>query len=95
MNRRKFFALLPAAPVAIATWPAESKAEGAPHDQEFMFMLNSRKEDASRERMRINAYGGLEIPPNDDVRHVTMAVGRDGSLWIRNSSDEWKRVVTQ
>lgn len=45
MNRRKFFALLPAAPVAMATWPAEAAPkEDAPHVNEQSLVLCGSKE---------------------------------------------------
>lgn len=98
MNRRKFFAFLPLAPVAAIAATEEVKAaskEGAPHSDEYSLALSSSKPREGREMMRVNARGMLYTPTVDDTRKVTMAVGMDGSLWIKNSSDEWKRVVTE
>lgn len=94
MNRRKFFALLPAAPVAIATWPAESKAEGAPHENSVMLTLNGTMKP-SGECMHLHNKIGFITPQTDPDKKVSMAVGDDGSLWIKNTNQEWKRVVTQ
>jgi hypothetical protein len=98
MNRRKFFALLPAAPVALVTWPAEAKAspDDAPRDGERSLVLQStevstpltlKKEDGS------NRY--MEISMPKEVSRVSMAVGRDGNLWLKGNDGEWKRVVTE
>ena len=93
MNRRKFFALLPAAPVAIATWPTESKAEDAPHNNEQSLVLCGSKDQLLEKHV-------MGITPmlhrqNDPSRTVSMAVGQDGNLWIKPKDGEWKQVVTQ
>ena len=38
---------------------------------------------------------GFITPQTDPDKKVSMAVGDDGSLWIKNTNQEWKRVVTQ
>lgn len=93
MNRRKFFALLPAAPVAIATWPADAAPKvGAPPDNTNTLVLHGNKPKVLKS---YNSAGFISYDQPDPNRQVTMGVGDDGSLWIRNSSDEWKRVVTE
>jgi hypothetical protein len=39
-------------------------------------------------------YLGNNYVP-DDTTHVTMAVGRDGNLWLKSADGDWKRVVTE
>ncbi len=92
MNRRKFFALLPAAPVAVALWPSESKAapEDTPRPGELSLILNSTKEPVS-----LNYKDKIFVSGLEDVSQVSMAVGRDGNLWLKGKDNEWKRVVTE
>ncbi len=96
MNRRKFFALLPAAPVALVTWPAEAKAspDDAPHQSSVMLTLNGT-EKPNGEYMRLEKNMIINYPKNDPSRQVSMAVGMDGNLWLKTAKDEWKRVVTE
>jgi hypothetical protein len=92
MNRRKFFALLPAAPVALATWPTETKAatEDAPRDGEIHLALHSHNPSKIEQQKNIMIYNRPEIKDQ-----VSMAVGQDGNLWLRTNSGEWKKVMTE
>lgn len=31
----------------------------------------------------------------EEYKQVSMAVGRDGNLWLKTEQNEWKRVVTE
>lgn len=31
----------------------------------------------------------------EEYKQVSMAVGRDGNLWLKTEGDNWKRVVTE
>lgn len=95
MNRRKFFAMLPAAPVAIATWPTEAKAapEDAPRAGETMITIQGTKPPKP-----INTPYSISIMPfadPDPNKQVSMAVGNDGNLWLKKANGDWKRVVTE
>lgn len=95
MNRRKFFAFLPLAPVAAIAAVEEAKAtEGAPHENSVMLTLNGTVKP-SGECMHLHNKIGFITPQYDPDKKVSMAVGDDGSLWIKNSNQEWKRVVTE
>ncbi len=93
MNRRKFFALLPAAPVALAIWPSESKAapEGTPRPGELSLILNSTETPVSTNYKGTNIF----VSDHKEIAQVSMAVGRDGNLWLKGKDNEWKRVVTE
>ena len=93
MNRRKFFAPLPAAPVAVATWPVEaSPKEGAPHSREQTLVINGTKDLIEK-----NTKSDIQIcfRQSDFNKQVSMAVGEDGHLWLKAKDGEWKRVVTE
>ena len=95
MNRRKFFAFLPLAPVAAIAVAEEAKAkpstEGAPIAETVRMTLCASKPSKRKENGFLTIYNTEQDP----TKQVSMAVGDDGSPWIKNSSDEWKRVVTE
>ncbi len=98
MNRRKFFTFLPAAPVALVSWPAEAKASmdntaGAPRSGETIIVFQGTKPPKP-----INTPYSISIMPladPDPNKRVSMAVGQDGNLWLKTATGEWKRVVTE
>jgi hypothetical protein len=98
MNRRKLFSFLPLAPVlAAAAVVTESQAEEKPADNNantlrLMGMKKKSKEPYYNDKA-IMYLGNNYIP--DDTTHVTMAVGRDGNLWLKSADGDWKRVVTE
>lgn len=98
MNRRKFFALLPAAPIAVATWPSESKAapEESPRSGEYSLVLSGTEAPDPTELKKHNGSGVYQfITGPKEVSQVSMSVGRDGNLWLKGKDGEWKRVVTE
>lgn len=126
MNRRKFFSLLPIAPVgAVMATAAAAKApcESLAPDKALM-TLNAHKPPPPTTKYPkwnmsvLNKPGsvlttqgwvdsgfhsnvvfgkGLEIKADhnfDEETKVSMAVGKDGHLWLK-IGDTWKRVVTE
>lgn len=94
MNRRKFFSLLPAAPVAIVSWPADAAPkEDAPHVNEHTFVLCGSKEELVEKH--VMGITPIQFRQNDPMKQVSMAVGQDGHLWIKPKDGVWKRVVTE
>jgi len=131
MNRRKFFAFLPFAPVgAVMATAAMAKApcESLAPDKALM-TLNAHKQPpppppapkyptwgivdnyigtnklssgittiTNEARFNNISFGkGLEIKADqnfDEEIKVSMAVGKDGHLWLK-IGDSWKRVVTE
>lgn len=127
MNRRKFFAFLPFAPVgaamatsAMAKAPCESLAP-----EKALMTLNAHKppppppptpkyptwgthfisNKMSKSSIttgsipfnKVSFGKGLEIKADehfDEGTKVSMAVGKDGHLWLK-IGDNWKRVVTE
>jgi hypothetical protein len=127
MNRRKFFAFLPFAPVsavmataAMAKAPCESLAP-----EKALMTFNAHKPPPPPKKVSsfypsfidpyyINnstltlGYGitnstsltvgkGMKIEAGenfDEETQVSMAVGKDGHLWLK-IGDNWKRVVTE
>ena len=131
MNRRKFFAFLPFAPVgavmATATM-AKAPCESLAPDKALMTLnahkpppppppapkypnwglvdnyINTSKLSSgittitNEARFNNISFGkGLEIKADqnfDEEIKVSMAVGKDGHLWLK-IGDNWKRVVTE
>lgn len=97
MNRRKLFSFLPLAPVlASAVVIREAQAEEKPAEgnlNQLRLMGMKKNKDLYHNPNAIMYLGGNYVP--DDTTHVTMAVGRDGNLWIKSADGDWKRVVTE
>jgi hypothetical protein len=97
MNRRKLFSFLPLAPVlAAAAVVTESQAEEKPADNNAntLRLMGMKKNKQPYYNDKAIMYLGNNYVP-DDTTHVTMAVGRDGNLWLKSADGDWKRVVTE
>ena len=93
MNRRDLFGFLPIAPVLVAAAVvSESQAEEKPeHDNNTLRLQSMKPIDNINSE---SEYIARQYFP-DETRHVTMAVGRDGNLWLKSATGDWKRVVTE
>jgi hypothetical protein len=91
MNRRKFFAFLPIAPVALISDGAKADtAKEQPREGEFALSIigsNQRKVESSS--MSVN------MPITDPNLQISMSVGRDGNLWLKSHGKKWTKVLTQ
>ena len=98
MDRRKFFSFLPlGAVVAGAAIVSESNKEEKPADNNantLRLMGMKKNKEPYFDNRAIMYLGNNNFVP-DDTTHVTMAVGRDGNLWLRSADGDWKRVVTE
>ena len=92
MNRRKFFAFLPVAPVAFMTEGAKAdNKDQQPHDSELTLSISGHKPPKPVK----SANACISISHSEPTNQVSMAVGQDGKLWLRTNSGEWKKVVTE
>ena len=96
MNRRKFFAFLPVAPMALVAEGARAVAASqAPPSNEFNMTLMG----AAPRNKNKNEHGPAEFKftsfQSDPSKAVSMAVGEDGELWLKSKDKQWKKVVTQ
>jgi hypothetical protein len=97
MNRRDLFGFLPLAPVLVAAAViSESQAEEKPADNNAntLRLMGMKKNKEPYYNDKAIMYLGNNYVP-DDTTHVTMAVGRDGNLWLKSADGDWKRVVTE
>lgn len=127
MNRRKFFAFLPFAPVsAVMATAAMAKApcESLAPEKELMTLkaykpppppkkvssfypsfIDSRYinngtltlDSGIRNSTSLTVGKGMKIEADnnfDEETKVSMAVGKDGHLWLK-IGDNWKRIVTE
>jgi hypothetical protein len=97
MNRRDLFGFLPLAPVLVAAAViSESQAEEKPADNNAntlrLMGMKKNKEPYYNDKAIMYLGTPYEV---DDTTHVTMAVGRDGNLWLKSADGDWKRVVTE
>ena len=98
MNRRDLFGFLPIAPVLIAAAVvSESQADDKPADANAntLRLMGMKKNKEPYFDNKAIMYLGVNNFVPDDTTHVTMAVGRDGNLWLRSADGDWKRVVTE
>ena len=96
MNRRDLFGFLPIAPVLVAAAVvSESQVEEKPEDGSNQLRIMGMKKNPITNRNNDSVlYIGQNLVP-DDTAHVTMSVGRDGNLWLKTATGDWKRVVTE
>ena len=98
MNRRKFFAFLPVAPLALVAEGARAvTADGAPIQESLKIVLSGAKKIepykvVSKGLSWNVTFAGANDDPN---KQVSMAVGDDGNLWLKRTDGEWKKVVTE
>jgi hypothetical protein len=91
MNRRSFFKFLPVVPVALVAEGARAcSVDDAPTGGGFL-TLNGYEEEHHHESTNISFI----LPKPDPNRQVSMAVGKDGNLWLKKSKSEWKKVVVE
>lgn len=99
MNRRDLFGFLPIAPVLVAAAVvSESQAEEKPADNNANTLRLMGMKKNKEPYHNPNAIMYLGVSPDyvvDHTTHVTMAVGRDGNLWLKTAEGDWKRVVTE
>lgn len=95
MNRRGMLRLLtfgavgaPAMAVA-STKPASDFEKDGPIATQTLCIQNGTK---LKPKGEINHFMFDEY---EEHKKVSMAVGRDGNLWIQNDCGQWKRVVTE
>jgi len=93
MNRRSFFKFLPVAPVILVAEGARAvTADQAPNESPVSLQLTARKPMQPKPGQ---VPGWFMQPEMDLSKHVSMAVGNDGRLWLKSKDDVWKRVVTE
>ena len=100
MDRRAFFSFLPLAPVlAAAAVVTESQAGEKPADNNAntlrLMGMKKRTNQPYDNRKAMMFLGETPRYIVDENTHVTMAVGRDGNLWLKSAEGDWKRVVTE
>ena len=73
----------------------EKQVEEKPEDGSNQLRLMGMKKNPITNRNNDSVlYIGQNLVP-DDTAHVTMSVGRDGNLWLKTATGDWKRVVTE
>jgi hypothetical protein len=98
MNRRKFFAFLPVAPLALVAEGARAvTADGAPIQESLKIVLNgAKKKEPAKVVSKGLSWNVTFAGANDDPnKQISMAVGDDGDLWLKRTDGEWRKVVTE
>jgi hypothetical protein len=90
MNRRGLFAAFALSPFIAINAIAKPKPEGEPHDKETVMMLFPSKETPRPSHPKF-----IQMAEVDADRTLSMAVGRDGNLWLKTAQGQWKRVMTE
>ena len=89
-----------AAPAAAMGVKASSDPSDAPIADQVLSISSGVKAKAtksSNEGYRIGADGSFHFAQDqyEEYKKVEMAVGKDGNLWIKTESGQWKRLVTE
>ena len=91
MNRRGFLSVITmgavATPVAAMGIKEASDPSDAPISVEHLSIRSGTKESNNNSSFFNERY--------TEHKTVNMAVGKDGNLWIKTESGQWKRVVTE
>ena len=102
MNRRGFLSVITmgavAAPAAAMGIKESSDPSDAPISAQHLSIRSGVKEKkASNEGFRISADGGFHFAEDqyEEYKQVSMAVGKDGNLWLKKEDGQWKRIVTE
>jgi len=90
MNRRGFLSVMTlgavAAPAAAMGVKGSSDPSDAPISVEHLSIRSGTKE-SNKNALFQERY--------EQYKTVSMAVGKDGNLWIKTESGQWRRVVTE
>ena len=104
MNRRGFLGVLTlgavATPAAAMGIKESSNPSDGPISAEHLSIrsgVKAKTTKTSNEGFRIDANGGLHFAEDqyEEYKQVSMAVGKDGNLWLKTENGQWKRVVTE
>ena len=98
MNRRKFFAFLPIAPLALVAEGARAvTADGAPIPEACQIVLQgNKKAKPVHYHSEVDGSISFTMPATSDpTKAVSMAVGDDGNLWLKRRDGDWRRVAVE
>ena len=101
MNRRKFFAFLPIAPLALVAEGARAvTADGAPLENAVNLTLTLMgAETKNKNELMYLSNGPAQYTftgfKSDPAKAVSMAVGDDGNLWLKRRDGDWRRVAVE
>ena len=91
MNRRGFLSVMTmgavTAPAVAMGIKESSDPSDAPISEEHLSIRSGTKESNNNSSFFNERY--------TEFKTVSMAVGRDGNLWLKTENNEWKRVVTE
>ena len=90
MNRRGFLSIISLGAVSAPVLAMGVKASSDPSDAPISDMTLSIKSGVKES----DSYVSLR-DQYKEYKSVHMAVGKDGNLWIKTESGQWKRVVTE
>ena len=95
MNRRSLFGALAISPLMAVEAFTKEKPTGEPLSNAVnMTLLGAKKRDGEMMRLSEGSFY-LNVPQTDPNKEVSMAVGDDGTLWLKRKDGNWKRVVTE
>jgi len=93
MNRRSLFGALALSPLmAVAAFAKEDISNDQPIPESTQItIMGSKKLKPVKSKYGLS-FNNAETDPN---KAVSMAVGEDGNLWLKNKNGNWKRIVTE
>jgi len=94
MNRRGFLSVVTMGAVAAPAAAMGVKASSDPSDAPISDTTLSITSGVKKSNDQSNDQDFFH-KPYEEYKNVHMAVGKDGNLWIKTESGQWKRVVTE
>lgn len=98
MNRRGFMSIMTlgavsAPAMAMGVTPSSDPDKDGPICTETLQIQSGTKV----KEVKKSQFGdiGFYQDKYEEHKQVTMAVGRDGNLWLKTENGKWKRIVTE
>ena len=97
MNRRGFLSVITMGAVATPAAAMGIKESSDPSDgpictENLTLRSGTKKKNVKESAVDCVSFIGDNY---EEYKQVSMAVGKDGNLWIKTEEGQWKRVVTE
>ena len=102
MERRRFlnlasFGIVGAAAPSVAAAAATKRTSVAELDGPILVETLQLQSGTKVKEVKKSQYGDISFfgDKYEEHKQVSMAVGRDGNLWLKTEDGKWKRIVTE
>jgi len=93
MNRRGFLSVITMGAVAAPAAAMGIKESSDPSDRPISEQVLSIRSGVKEKK---TSNEGFHFEDQyEEYKQVSMAVGKDGNLWLKTEDGQWKRIVTE